>query len=67
MSGVRLIGLSAILLIASACATPISVTQVDPTIVHRELTRNVLSAGEPSDFSRAIAFTRPAPERPYSW
>ena len=54
MSGVRLIGLSGILLIASACATPINVTQVDPTTVHRELTRNVLSAGEPSDFSQII-------------
>src|SRR5512137_2105985 len=54
MSGFRLIGLSGILLIVSACATPISVTQVDPTAVHRELTRNVLSAGEPSDFSRII-------------
>jgi hypothetical protein len=54
MSGVRLIGLSVILLVASACATPISVTQADPITVHRELTRTVLSAGEPSDFSQII-------------
>jgi pimeloyl-ACP methyl ester carboxylesterase len=54
MSGFRLISLSGILLVASACATPISVTQADPTSVHRELTRNVLSAGEPSDFSQII-------------
>ena len=54
MSGFRLISLSGILLIASACATPISVTQVDPITVHRELTRNVLSAGEPSNFSQIM-------------
>jgi len=54
MTGLRMIGVSGILLIASACATPISVTQVDPTSVHRELTRNVLTAGEPSDFSKII-------------
>jgi pimeloyl-ACP methyl ester carboxylesterase len=38
----------------SSCATPISVTQADPISVHRDLTRNVLSAGEPSDFSQII-------------
>jgi hypothetical protein len=54
MCGVRLIGLGAILLLASACATPISVTQADPTTVHRELTRNVLTAGEPSDYSQIV-------------
>jgi pimeloyl-ACP methyl ester carboxylesterase len=42
------------LLSISACATPITAVQVDPTAVHRDLTRNVLSAGEPSDFSRII-------------
>ena len=54
MSGFRLISLTGILLLASACATPISVTQVDPIAVHRELTRNVLSAGEPSSFSQIM-------------
>jgi pimeloyl-ACP methyl ester carboxylesterase len=54
MLGIRLIGLGAILLLASACATPISVTQADPIAVHRELTRNVLTAGEPSDFSKIV-------------
>ena len=38
----------------SACATPISVTRVDPRTVHAELTRNVLSAGEPSRFSEIV-------------
>lgn len=55
MARFRLVGLGGILLItASACATPIGVTQADPTAVHRELTRNVLSAGEPSDFSKIV-------------
>jgi pimeloyl-ACP methyl ester carboxylesterase len=54
MTGFRLIGLGVVMLLASACATPISVTQVDPTTVHRDLTRTVLSAGEPSDFSQII-------------
>jgi len=54
MTGFRLIGLGVVVLLASACATPISVTQVDPTTVHRDLTRTVLSAGEPSDFSQII-------------
>ncbi|MEQ6410174.1 hypothetical protein ODX41_04000, partial [Salmonella enterica subsp. enterica serovar Enteritidis] len=54
MSGVRLTVLIGILLLASACATPISVTQVDPTAVQRELTRNVLSAGVPREFSQII-------------
>ena len=38
----------------SACATPISVTRVDPRAVHAELTRNVLSAGAPSRFSEIV-------------
>ena len=48
------IGLFAIALTVSACATPISVTQVDSQTAQRELTRNVLSAGEPSRFSQII-------------
>jgi pimeloyl-ACP methyl ester carboxylesterase len=54
MSGWRLIGPIGLLLLASACATPISVTRVDPQAVHQELTRTVLSAGEPSTFSQII-------------
>jgi pimeloyl-ACP methyl ester carboxylesterase len=30
------------------------VTQADPIAVHRELTRNVLTSGEPSDFSKIV-------------
>ena len=48
------IGLFAMALTISACATPISVTQVDSQTAQRELTRNVLSAGEPSRFSQII-------------
>jgi pimeloyl-ACP methyl ester carboxylesterase len=52
--GWRLLGVMGLLLVMSSCATPISVTQADPISVHRDLTRNVLSAGEPSDFSQII-------------
>jgi hypothetical protein len=48
------IGLFAVALTLSACATPISVTQVDSQTAQRELTRNVLSTGEPSRFSQII-------------
>jgi pimeloyl-ACP methyl ester carboxylesterase len=37
-----------VLLLASACATPIGVARADPQSVYHELTRNVLSTGEPS-------------------
>jgi len=37
-----------VLLLASACATPIGVSRADPQSLYRALTRNVLSAGEPS-------------------
>lgn len=38
----------------SACCAPISVTRMSPQTVHQELTRNVLSTGEPSLFSQII-------------
>jgi pimeloyl-ACP methyl ester carboxylesterase len=38
----------AVLLLAIGCATPIGVARKDPEAVHRYLTRNVLSNGEPS-------------------
>jgi len=38
----------------SACAVPIRVTPLDTQTVHRELSRNALSAGEPSAFTRII-------------
>jgi hypothetical protein len=50
----RLIGFIACLVLASACAAPISVTPLDPQTAQRELTRNVLSVGEPSRFSQII-------------
>ena len=49
MSGFRLIGVSGILLIASACATPISVTLADPITDHREVTWNARSADSLAD------------------
>jgi triacylglycerol esterase/lipase EstA (alpha/beta hydrolase family) len=54
MSSWRLIGLIGCLLLASACATPISVTRLDSQTAQRELTRNVLSVGEPSRFSQIV-------------
>ena len=48
------IGLFAMALTFSACATPISVIQVDSQTAQRALTRNVLSAGEPSPFSQIV-------------
>jgi pimeloyl-ACP methyl ester carboxylesterase len=44
----RLLLLSWLLLLVSACATPIGVTRVDPQEVYRSLTSSVLSTGRPS-------------------
>jgi pimeloyl-ACP methyl ester carboxylesterase len=49
-----LIGSIGFLVLASACAAPISVTRLDSQTAQRELTRNVLSVGEPSRFSQII-------------
>lgn len=38
-------------LLLSACATPIGIQRGDPHLVHRTLTANVLSTGEPGSFS----------------
>jgi pimeloyl-ACP methyl ester carboxylesterase len=40
--------------VASGCATPVGVERADPQSVHRELTGNVLSTGELSDFSQNV-------------
>jgi pimeloyl-ACP methyl ester carboxylesterase len=42
------------LLLAAGCATPIGVERADPQSVHRELTGNVLSTGELSDFTQNV-------------
>jgi hypothetical protein len=42
------------LLLAAGCATPIGVQRADPQSVHRELTGNVLSTGELSDFTQNV-------------
>ncbi len=41
------------LLVVAACATPVGVKRVDDQTSHRALSRNVLSAGEPSSFSKS--------------
>jgi pimeloyl-ACP methyl ester carboxylesterase len=45
---VRLLLLSGLLVLVSACATPIGVTRVDTQSVYRSLTASVLSTGRPS-------------------
>ncbi len=44
----------ALALLLGACAAPIRVTPLDTQSVHRELTRNALSTGEPSAFTRIV-------------
>lgn len=47
-------GLLIFSLLLGACATPISVTRVDPRVAQQELTQNVLSTGELTSFSQII-------------
>jgi pimeloyl-ACP methyl ester carboxylesterase len=42
------------LLLAPGCATPVGVERADPQSVHRELTGNVLSSGQLSDFTQSV-------------
>src|ERR1700746_3017554 len=42
---------AAVALFASACATPIGVTRVDPRTAQYELTANALNTDKPSSFS----------------
>jgi hypothetical protein len=42
------------LLLAAGCAAPVGVERADPQSVHRELTGNVLSTGELSDFTQNV-------------
>jgi hypothetical protein len=42
------------LLLLVACTAPVTVERVDPRVVHRELTANVLTVGEESDASRIV-------------
>jgi len=46
--------LSAVLLLACACATPIGVTHVDTQAMYRSLTSNVLSGDRPSQHSEQL-------------
>lgn len=49
-----LLAIALLLVLATACATPVGVRQVDESRVRRTLTANVLSAGEPSVQSRQV-------------
>ena len=51
--GPRLAGLALLAGLASACASPVGIATERPRAVHRYLTQNALSAGEPSTFSLA--------------
>ena len=46
--------LLAVLLVICACATPVGVKRVDTQVTYRNLTANVLSTGEPSQFSQQL-------------
>lgn len=46
--------LAAILLLASACATPVGVTRVDTQAMYRSVTANVLSSDRPSQYSQQL-------------
>jgi pimeloyl-ACP methyl ester carboxylesterase len=50
----RLCGLMILLLAPAGCATPVGVERSDSESVHRELTGNVLSTGQLSDFSQNV-------------
>ena len=41
-------------LLLAACGAPVTVERVDPRVVHRELTANVLTVGAESDASRIV-------------
>jgi pimeloyl-ACP methyl ester carboxylesterase len=50
----RAAALVALLVLLVGCATPVGVERADSQSVHRELTGNVLSTGELSDFSQNV-------------
>ena len=50
----RTLGLAVLVLLASACATPVGVTRLDEQAAHRELNANVLSTGKPSAYSTQL-------------
>src|ERR1700760_1196876 len=50
----RTLGLAALALLASACATPVGVTRLGEQAAHRELNANVLATGQPSAYSMQL-------------
>jgi pimeloyl-ACP methyl ester carboxylesterase len=50
----RLATLAAVVLLATACATPVGVTRVSTHAVQRLLTASALSTGEPSEWSKQV-------------
>ena len=60
----RALAVATLLLSGSlACSTPVGVTRVDPSIVYRTLTSNVLSTGELSNPTRNVLYRRDLYER----
>ena len=47
-------GLAVVLLLITACVTPVGVKVVDGRTAHRELTASALSADEPSVFTKRV-------------
>ena len=55
--------MAAVLVLASACATPIGVVRGDTQTVYRTLTRSVLSTGKPSAMTEQALQRAGAAER----
>ncbi len=54
----RLVLLAAVCLTMAACGSPIRAVRVDRTAAHRDLTRNVVTTGEPSWATRDVLLER---------
>ncbi len=53
-AGIATVVLAFVVLFAGGCATPVGVTRLDEQAAHRELNANVLSTGQPSDYSTQL-------------
>jgi hypothetical protein len=56
--GSRLLLLAALCAVASACSAPVRAVRVDRTDAHRDLTRSVVTTGEPSWATRDVLLER---------
>jgi pimeloyl-ACP methyl ester carboxylesterase len=50
----RVLPFVVLLMLATACATPVGVTREDPRVLYRELSKSVLSADSPSTFTEQL-------------